>query len=193
MGAGCSSHTSTPSTPSYTSYTRFTLREGDAHFSFEYPESYEKIAIDLHSGYAMVWFIRSLVEEDWIIEDSYFRVQVYEAGQLGNPDAEAALESEITRIATSELYRHFEIRDRSSVSIAGVKGKQAIFTYYYPEAPLPLDEGPFLKLPAFLIVRCAYFDYNGFIWEIWLQSTEGLAKEDKAHFEHIIETFTILD
>lgn len=182
MSSGCSS------------YKRFILREGDAHFSFDYPRNYEELVNDVVAGWATVSFDRELVEEDWIIEDSYFSVDVYEAGRIGNPDAEAALESDITRIATHEYYSDFEILDRSSVSIAGVQGEQCVFSYCYREAiPDVDDEGPFLKLPVIMIVRCVYFDYNGFIWEIWLQSTEGFAEEDKAHFEHILETFTILD
>lgn len=182
MSSGCSS------------YKRFTLREGDAHFSFEYPGNYEEVLTHVYSGWAAVSFDHELVEEDWIIESSYLRVDVYEAGRRGNPDAEAALESAITRIATEEYYSDFEILERSSVSIAGVKGEQCTLSYCYrEEIPATDDEGPFLKLPALMTVRCVYFDYNGFIWEIWLRSTEGFAEEDKAHFEHIIETFEILD
>jgi hypothetical protein len=175
-------------------YTSFSLREGDARFSFEYPRNYEKIATDLYSGYAIVWFARSLVEENWVTESSYLRVQVYEAGRRGNPDAKAALEDTITRFATDEHYRDFEIIDRSPVTIAGVAGEQVTFSYCFFESDPVLDyEGPFFKLPITFTVRCAYFDYNGFIWEIFLQSTEGMVDEDEAPFGHILETFTILD
>ena len=181
------------STPSYTNCTRFTLSEGDAHFSFEYPRDYEERVTHVDPGWTMMYSARELVEEDWVIESSLLMVDVYEAGLLGNPDAEAALESEITRIATHEHYIDFEILDRSSVSIAGVKGEQCVFSYYYPEKAPSFDEGPILKLPATIIVRCVYFDHNGYIWGIRLSSTEGLAGEDEAHFEHILETFKILE
>jgi hypothetical protein len=176
------------------SYTRFTLVEGDVHFSFEYPSSYEETFNDVSSQSSMVSFDRSIVEENWIVEDSYLRVHVYRAGFVDGPDAEAALEATIASFATDEHYSDFEILDRSSVTIAGVEGEQVTFSYYYPEAiPSFDDEGPFFKLPLTFIVRCACFEYNGFIWEIRLQSTEGVADEDKVHFEHILETFAFPD
>jgi hypothetical protein len=182
MSTGCSS------------YTRFTLREGDARFFFEYPRNYEEMFTHVYSGWAAVSFERSLVEEDQVIERSYLRVDVYEAGRRGNSDAEAALEDEITSFATDENYRDFEVIDRSPVTIAGVAGEQVTFSYCFFESdPVMDDEGPHFKLPITLIVRCAYFDHAGFIWEIFLQSTEGMVEEDEAHFEHILETFTILD
>ena len=179
MSAGCSG------------YTSHTLREGDAHFSFEYYDSYEKKASSLYSGHTMVYFNRSLMEEGLL--DSSFYVLVYEAGWLGNPDAEAALEDRIASYATDEYHRDFEILDRSSVTIAGVEGEQVTFCYYAERKLVGDSEGPFFKLPATLIARCVYFDHNGFIWEIFMKSIEEVAEEDKVHFEHIIETFTILD
>ena len=82
-------------------------------------------------------------------------------------------------------------------TIAGAQGEQVTFCYcsycdFETEPTLGGGE-PTFKLPITLTVRCAYFDYNGFIWEIYLQSTEAFLDEDQAHFEHIVETFTILD
>jgi hypothetical protein len=174
-------------------YTRFTQVEGDVHFSFDYPRSYEETFNDVSSGSATVSFDHSIVEEGRIIEDSYLRVDVYRAGLVDVPDAEAALEATIASFATDEHYSDFEILDRSPVTIAGVEGEQVIFSYCLFE-DIPSDsEGPSLKLPATFIVRCAYFDHDNFIWEIFLQSTEGIAEEDGAHFEHILETFAIPD
>ena len=47
------------------------------------------------------------------------------------------------------------------------------------------------KLPATLIVRLAYFDYNGLVWEIAMDSIEEVAETDEAGWEHMIKSFRI--
>jgi hypothetical protein len=193
MSAGCSSDTNDTSYTGPTSYRSYTLSEGLVHFSFEYPTNYDEMFTEmLHSWVAATSF-RSIEEEGWIIERSYLYIFIVEAGGIGTTDAEAALENEIESFASDEEYSDFEILDRSPVTIAGVAGEQVTFSYYFAETTPPCDGGPVLKLPATLIVRCAYFECNGFVWEIFLQSTEGVADEDEVHFEHILETFTILE
>ena len=64
-----------------------------------------------------------------------------------------------------------------------------ILPTYIPDkresTPLPGIDGPLRKY--------INENYNDFIFGILMLSTEGLAKEDKAHFDHIIQTFEILN
>jgi hypothetical protein len=44
-----------------------------------------------------------------------------------------------------------------------------------------------------MVGRCVYFDQGGLVWMIRVTSTEEVAEETKADFEHILETFKVLD
>lgn len=182
MNAGCSS------------YAKYTTHKESVRFSFEYPRSYEEMSTYEFPFLVMVSFDRSIVEENQLLERSYLCVTAREASLLDNPDAKAALEDEIAKFATNKNNRDFEIIDRSPVTIAGLVGERVEFSYcHFRDDPFIDYEGPYVELPITSIVRCAYFDHDGFVWAIFLKSTEGLAEEDKAHFEHILETFTILE
>jgi len=43
------------------------------------------------------------------------------------------------------------------------------------------------------MLREVYFDYNGLIWRIDIRSDSTTAEEDKADFEHVLQTFKILN
>jgi hypothetical protein len=211
MSVGCAKPTSSTIDAINENYNKFTLREGDARFSFEYPTNYEEMVTYLHVGdetpayvfgrYTAVSFDRSIVEENQLLERSYLHVAAREASSLDNSDAKAALEDEIAKFATSKNNRDFEIIDRSPVTIAGVVGERVEFSYcQFQSDPFIEYEGPYVELPITSIVRYVCFDHDGFVWSIFLESwpiflesTEGLAEEDGVHFEHILETFTILD
>ena len=167
------------------SYEKFDLHGVDYHFSFEYPANYEKEGVSIS-------YSRSLLEKDW--KDSWFRVRVYEAGKYNKPDnAKAALNSYITSLSAHEEYSEFKILKRLPININGVIGEQCTLSYYYSEAEQYLDTDLSIKLPATLVLRCVYFDYNGFICEIRMSSIEEIAEQVDSEFGHLIETFEILD
>lgn len=168
-------------------YTRFTLREGDAHFTFEYPKDYDEKYVSIVSIFTRMTFCRSLLEEDWI--DSWFRVRVSKVGWWSSyPDAKATLEADI--LWSADTFEDYQILERSPVSVAGVEGEQVISSYTAehddPHADYFMKEG-------LTVNRDIYFDHNGFIWEITMMSIEEMAEADEAVWEHILKTFKILD
>jgi hypothetical protein len=49
------------------------------------------------------------------------------------------------------------------------------------------------KPPVYVITREVCFDYGELIWEISINSNVATAEADKVIFEHLLDTFQILD
>ena len=43
------------------------------------------------------------------------------------------------------------------------------------------------------VIRKIYFDHGGLVWEIHSSSLEAADEENYAHYEHLLETFKILE
>jgi len=175
MSSGCSG------------YKRFTLREGDAHFSFHYPKDYKNALTDIGSGYTWVTFERLLPDEVQAV--SWFTVTVDKAGTGRGEytDAKDALEYDISIRSKLDNY---QLLERSPVSVAGVAGEQLIWSHF-SFSPYIKGESPKETKPMFS--RHVYFDHGGLIWGISMTSIEKMAEETEQYFEHLLETFRILD
>jgi len=174
-------------------YEKFTLREGISHFSFEYPENYEERLVRTESEYTDVKF-QHYLSGDFISgddrTDSLLGVSISEEGRLDIwASAEIALEWTVSYLR--EAYEDFQVLKRSEININGVKGEMLVCSYTPTEAPEDYD--PFWWGPSLLLRRHVYFDYDGFIWEIWMVSHENRAEADEPVWEHLIGTFRILD
>ena len=100
-------------------------------------------------------------------------------------DGKGRLEHSLSQQARWENYQLIE---RSQIRVSGI---EAEFAYYAVDAYFPYPKEGDLKLEY---VREVYFDYGGYIWNI-----EGTAHgtdvldQIKADFDHIIQTFKILE
>jgi len=77
--------------------------------------------------------------------------------------------------------------ERYPVSVSGVEGELIAYVVDW-FLPVPGDDGPLLKY-----VRAVYFDHNGLVWWIEAECELEMVDQVKADFEHILETFQILD
>ena len=164
-------------------YKKYTQRDGIAHFSFEYSEDYKESYIDLLPAYTSVGYDR-WQNDGWF--DSGFYVRVFETGWNDYKDATDLLEKNTQRL--SDSYKDYQILERSSVTVDNIKGEKLISSY----TPGESHESD-LKEPTLLINRRVYFDYEGLVWEIMMISIEKVAEADEPIWEHLIETFKILD
>jgi hypothetical protein len=164
-------------------YKKYTQRDGIAHFSFEYSEDYKESYIDLLPAYTSVGYDR-WQNDGWF--DSGFRVGVYKSGWGDYQKASDLLDHDIQFGYDSK--EDYQILERSPISIDSIKGELLISSY----TPGESHESD-LKEPTLLINRTVYFDYKGLIWEINMISIEKVAEADEPIWEHLIETFKILD
>ena len=169
-------------------YRTFTFNKV-AHFSFEYPAHYRKFAAHatVEDKTIYIGFRDKIIPEGRT--NGFIRVVVEGAGYR-YPDAEAALEKTLLPFTEPEKYINpGNLLERSTITVAGV---QAELIVYIREADL-IPEAPASSLDIMKVTRVVYFDHNNLIWRIRIQSDEDRADQAKADFEHILETFKILD
>jgi hypothetical protein len=162
-------------------YKQLTVEEGIAHLSFEYPCNWEVGIIEIREdlGFTSITVLSPFSEEG----DSFWTFSIISPYEDW-PNAEAALEDSLS-FWESEI--DFEILDRSAVEVAGVRAEQVVFFCRVPrDYPLGAEPTPVVK-------RSLYFEYDGLIWMIGSSSDQAVAEADNVHFEHMLETFRILD
>lgn len=101
------------------------------------------------------------------------------------PDAKAAIER-AERLASS--WADYELLDKYELTIDGMH------TYrldYQNRNIVPAIAG--VSGPRIEVIREVRFDAKGYVWMIQIDSDSSTAEADKADFEHILETFQILD
>jgi len=180
-------------------YTEFVLKEEDAHlsesghdlFSFEYPRCLHLISTPGRHDWqtTRLSFTKKGIGR---FSDWYFyrlHIRVYPAGVEGNTDALTAIESDISDFSTSQYIQDFQVFERSTITIDGITGEYVHYSY---RDPPPQETNPYEQ-----IVKEVWFDYDGFVWQIYFiygpEYDEEDTEEVGTYFDHIIETFRILD
>ena len=183
-------------------YCTFTERNEMCSFSFDYPPYYNQGGARNNLDYIRPYVAFSLIgplenivlivpdpDNDTVgtVTSSY--APAYIEGMVITPkddssDAKSRLDSWISDL---ERWDNYELFERSSVTVSGIEGE---LIYYVVDWILlvPAGEGPDLKY-----VREVYFDYDGLIWKLKATSEFEMVDQVKADFEHILETFQILD
>jgi len=162
-------------------------------FSFEYPSHYYREELwpyKLGEAAGSVTFLDKL-PSDWYWIDN-FEIIVADS----NKTAHEAIEE----IANNTLKK--EIIEISSVTIAGMQGEMLVYSYPAPLPELPpggwscshrkvtSSSNPNIVLQ---IDRIAYFSDGDKLWSIEIGWSESKTEQQKADFDHILQTFKILD
>jgi hypothetical protein len=112
---------------------------------------------------------------------------VYEPSDL-YPNAMAALDHTLS--SPPGIWQNIEPPDRYPVTVAGVQGEQIVvccdILYRRVHASFDVE-----WIPS--TIREVYFDHSGVIWKIWVRSHRDMSEIAYIDFEHILETFQILD
>ena len=148
-----------------------------AHFSFEYPAHYEKYSAHATTEDKAIYigFRDKIVPEGRI--NGFIYIYVEGAG-ITYPDATAALEYEISQFVEPE-----NLLECSNVTVTGISAELLVYSHE--------QEGTIGDINR--VTRGVYFDYNDLIWSIVIESDEDRADVAQADFEHLLETFQILD
>jgi len=152
-----------------------------AHFSFEYPRHYKQYAAsaDVEDKALYIGFRDMIVPEK---RTNGFMYIYAEGTGITYPDAHTALEHHI------QLYVEPEnILESSTITVAGISFELLVYSHepeLIPEAPIS---------NVMKVTRVAYFEHNDLIWEILMESDEDRAEVAAEDFEHLLETFQILD
>ena len=167
---------------------KYVLHGVDYRFTFEYPADYRILG----NG-KLLYCARPALEGHW--DNSWLWVKTTKKEKTGEREnARKLLESDVSIYSTSEQYTDFEIIETNTFTVDGIEGDLRIFSYYNPNSPiLGPPPGTTLKLPASMVARFAYFDYRGYIVELKISSTKEATEQANREFEHLLETFRIIE
>lgn len=159
-------------------------------FTFEYPQCFNLIDLNVlpdivyDARVTEVRFTRQGTGELKLLPVfSSIDVKVYKPGLYGDTDARTAIEKELSYYENDE---NFKVLERKSISVAGLSAEYVSFSTSMPYSnpSIPTHNR---------LVRLVAFDYAGFVWKIELACFEEEIQETQAYFDHLLDTFRILD
>lgn len=165
-------------------YKLLTVEKGIAHFSLEYPCEWGVGLIETTVDFTTTSISGPTVKiDDSHVPSATFSIWI-DWPSADIPDAMAAQEDWLAFLEKGYIY---ELLGESTVEIGGVQAKQAVVHSYIGtdfvriKEPIPTTE------------KLIDFDYGGLIWEIYYTSALAVAEENEAYFQHLLETFKILE
>ena len=161
-------HQSKPQPHYQTAYT--------THFSFEYPRDYRRVSTYTRSAPNAPVSVRfakgGIFSCSGTGTDTTFGFSV-KTPTLERRNAKAAVDRTILGLGDSSL-----VYERGSITVDGLPAE--LLAYHDPRMPDHLD------------VRDVFFDFDHRIWHIFIYSDTSGAEQARMDFDHILESFKIL-
>jgi hypothetical protein len=185
-------------------YNQITIKNELGAYSFEYSSKYSKeVADDLEFDIPFTHLILDgpvKNETTEIIDPESGEIKTV-TGRRGTSSIEVGISNYKVHYGESydaafriskelegaKKWDNFKLINRYSVLVSGIEGE--IIEYLIDKLmPIPVEDGN--NLWYCLEV---FFDYNGLVWSIKARGNQEIREELKADFDHIVETFKILD
>jgi len=185
-------------------YRNVTVRNNIGNFSFEYRSFYEIEGPDIEDdAYFRFTYVQLLAPkrnmpmvipddsgknpETYPVEYVPASIEVMASDASKHPaSAETRLED---ALSSWSKWPHFELLERTAVTVSGIQGE--LIAYYIDWLlPVPKQEGdePLLRYKVEV-----YFDYAELKWDMKAESDMDMAEMVRADFDHVLQTFKILD
>jgi hypothetical protein len=170
-------------------YKVFSLREGIGYFSVEYPSAYTVTRIDIRNDATSRYTDVGLSSPQVGGHPGLNEISIYAWPSAdGNETASLVLDGMLAKAET--IFQDFKLLQRFSVMIGDMEGQGAIFSWTAsPVSPAGGSEAG--TLPA--VSRLVCFRHGELAWEIHVASDSAAQAEAGADFQHIIDTFQILN
>jgi hypothetical protein len=173
-------------------YKLYAFKKG-INFSFEYPSHYKIKTVYAYSKDKGIGGVRfwDQLPSDWYWTDTLYVIV---------EDKSLSAQEAITDIESNLLEK--EILEKETITMAGMQGEMLVYSYKasLPSAPPGGIGCSPRKIPAVedpdkirRIVRTAYFSNGKQLWSMEIGTSESKAEQFKADFEHILQTFKILN
>jgi len=186
-------------------YKQITVKSELCHYFFEYSGYYEADGphtdLDLIIPYTDLSLVKPEISGKAEVIDfasgeiksvighyspGSISVHVYDASEYESAPktSRERLERTITGKAS---WANFKLLERSPLTVSGVEGE--MIEYLVDKLmPIPVEDSKNLEY-----FRVVYFDYNGLIWVIEAKCDQEIREQVRADFDHIIQTFIILE
>lgn len=181
-----------------------TIENELCHYSLEYPAQYDKNIwdnLEFKVPYTHLSLIAPEISEEIEVFDpssgeiitvvghqspAFIRVVVSDSKEYWGESYSATDELE-ELLEDMAKWANFELLERAPLTVAGIEGEMVAYLVD-KLMPIPREDGQRLEYH-----RVVYFEYDGLIWEIEAGCNQEIMDQVRDDFEHIIETFTILD
>ena len=175
-------------TPCNDGYKQYHIEKGIVNFSFDYPCSYDEVGLEVDDDFTLIT-LNGPYHKD--LED-FTLISIFVVDS-DDPDFLKPERRLNNAISLYETFLDYRLIERSSVNVAGIEGQQILY-FYNKERPEIGDAGYIPGAgPAPTIAREIYFIDKGRLWNITIFSNDSTSEADMADFEHMLETFTILN
>jgi hypothetical protein len=176
----------------YSDYRKYTFNNTFLSCSFEYPRFHRVISIEQpnkNSPIARVFIALIQLKSP---QDESINISIREADSLF-PGYNALLEFQQNTLRNSLVNSDLKILETSNTMVDGITSEKIKYFYFRPDEPK--GNGDQLKVPNATPTYSfnVYFEKNGFIWEIKVVAIATRVKQAEADFDHILETFKILE
>lgn len=171
------------------SYKTYVMDEGLVHFSLEYPANYLIDYVEYAESFteksrSSAHFFIMGPKDRHVNDYAYISVGANLPDRLA-PDAKSLHERAETK---AESWKYYELIYKGEMIIDGISAYRLDYQNI-DILPAIADDGN----PGIEVMRRVDFDANGLVWTIYITSPLSTAEVDKAHFEHFLETFQILE
>jgi hypothetical protein len=174
-------------------YTLFDAEKAIPRFSFEYPSDYQLSSYQPMPAISLTSVILSVPNAE---VSKIKSVEIYvQAPYEALSDAEAYMKYTINndkKDVRNGFVKDFKIIEKNKMIIGEIQGWELIVSFYVTGKPVHgFDDASPTERPV--VSRYLFFDYRGMIWKVIVSSTTDVADQAKLDYEHIIQTFKILD
>jgi hypothetical protein len=170
-------------------YKVFSLREGIGYFSMEYPSAYMVTRIDIRNDATSRYTDIGLSSPQVSSHPGLNEISIYAwPSDTGNETATLVLDEMLAKAET--IFQDFKLLQRFSVMIGDMEGQGAIFSWS-ASPTTPANESEAGTLPA--VSRIVCFRHGDLAWEIHVASDSAAQTQAAADFQHITDTFQILN
>jgi hypothetical protein len=173
---GCSSYTIADMG---SGYNAFTWKSGPNQYSFEIKSNYKVISKNLSDTASDVFFINPEATNNKIVTQIMVSNSKLEAGENSYSEA---MDRSLSHLNEPE----FRILERFPVNVLGNPGEEVIYSY-----KRIFEDSRIAPVPS--ISRELMFTRDQRLWWFSIDSPESSDESAKSDFEHLIQTFKILE
>jgi len=182
-------------------YTSLAMKKGIAHFSFEYPEQYKGYWWSKFYGWrnapdavydAIKVMLIGRSHRSTLPQRPYISIYV----SPSEPYYTGAKDIAKRRLGVRND-PNFQLLGENPVTISGEEGYKVVYVHTpaFYGTPFPIGQAPPPPPPEATpgVMREVFFISGDLLWEIRMFSPQDIAEATEAEFDHILQTFKILD
>jgi hypothetical protein len=176
----------------YSDYRGYTFRNTFSSCSFEYPRFHRVISVEQPNEDSPIARVFIALIQLKSTKDESITITIREVNSL-TPSYNSLIEYELNTLRTTVVNTDVKILETANFTIDGISGERKKYLYIRPD----VNNGDSDQLMLFKgtpkYLYSAYFENNGFIWVIKVEAIASRVKQAEKDFNHIIDTFTILE